>query len=345
MARDPFHKARRYGSALLVCVGLATAVLHLPMAGGAPPDAAHGGEPITPIPDAVGPDTDAVALGRRLFHDPRLSRGSVNACASCHRLEEGGDDGRAIAMGADGRPLDFNSPTIFNVVLNFRLNWRGNFRDLEAQNAAALLDPRLMNNDWQTLLATLRSDADYRRAFAAIYGGDIRREQVLDALATYQRSLVTPNARFDRYLRGEPGAITAEEEHGYQLFKAYGCIACHQGANVGGNLFQKFGIFADPFAGRDAATRADLGRFAVTGDEADRHVFRVPSLRNVALTAPYFHDGSAQSLDEAVEIMGRNQLGRTLVRREVALIVGFLRTLTGERGGRPLAATVGSEGP
>jgi cytochrome c peroxidase len=195
------------------------------------------------------------------------------------------------------------------------------------------------------LLATLRADSDYRRAFAAIYGGDIRREQILDALAAYQRSLVTPNARFDRYLRGEPGAITPEEEHGYRLFKAYGCIACHQGANVGGNLFQKFGIFADPFAGRDAATRADLGRFTITGDEADRHVFRVPSLRNAALTAPYFHDGSAKSLEEAVEIMARNQLGRTLAEREVALIVAFLRTLTGERGGRPLAATAGSEGP
>jgi cytochrome c peroxidase len=335
----------RYGPTFLVCIALAAAVLHRPLAGGAPPDAAHGGEPITPIPDAAGLDSDAVALGRRLFHDPRLSRGGVNACASCHRLEEGGDDGRAIAIGADGRPLDFNAPTIFNVALNFRLNWRGNFRTLETQNAAALLDPRLMNNDWQTLLATLRADADYRRAFAAIYGGDIGREHVLDALAAYQRSLVTPDARFDRYLRGGSNAITAEEEHGYRLFKAYGCIACHQGANVGGNLFQKFGIFANPFAGRDAATRANLGRFAITRDEADRHVFRVPSLRNVALTAPYFHDGSAPSLEEAVEIMARNQLGRTLAQREVALIVAFLRTLTGERGGRPLAATVGSEGP
>jgi cytochrome c peroxidase len=332
----------RYGTAL-AC--LATAVLCLPTAGGEQPaavDAARVGEPISPIPIAVDLDRRKVRLGDRLFHDPRLSRGGVLACGSCHRLDEGGDDDRAIATGADRRPLDFNAPTVFNVDSNFRLNWRGNFREIEEQNAAVLLDPRLMNNSWPALLAMLQADPDYRDDFAAIYGDSVRREQVLDALATYQRSLVTPNARFDRYLRGEPGAISAEEEHGYQLFKAYGCVACHQGVNVGGNLFQRFGIFANPFAEDGAGTEADLGRFAVTGNDADRHVFRVPSLRNVAVTAPYFHDGSTQSLDEAVAIMARNQLGRTLARHEIDLIAAFLRTLTGEFRGRSLAETARS---
>jgi cytochrome c peroxidase len=328
----------------LACV--ATAVLCFPTAGDEQPAAIHSariGEPISPIPAALDLDGRKVRLGDRLFHDPRLSRGSLVACASCHRLEAGGDDDRAIAIGTDRRPLDFNAPTIFNVALSFRFNWRGNFRDLEEQNAAAILDHRLMNNDWASLLATLQADTDYREDFAAIYGGDVDRGQVLDTLATYQRSLVTPNARFDRYLRGEPAAITAEEEHGYQLFKAYGCVACHQGVNIGGNLFQRFGIFANPFPEDGTGTEADLGRFTITGDDADRHVFRVPSLRNVALTAPYFHDGSTQSLDEAVAIMARNQLGRTLAQHEIDRIVTFLRTLTGEFRGQPLADTARSE--
>jgi cytochrome c peroxidase len=160
-----------------------------------------------------------------------------------------------------------------------------------------------------------------------------------DALASFQRSLVTPGARFDRYLNGQRDAISSEEEHGYQLFKSYGCIACHQGVNVGGNLLQKFGIFYDPYMLRGTrVTDADLGRFAMTGIESDRLVFRVPSLRNVAVTAPYLHDGSAASLPEAVTIMARVQLGRDLPDRDRDPIVKFLGTLTGEYQGRSLAA-------
>jgi cytochrome c peroxidase len=299
-------------------------------------------EPITPIPTTADTRPDRIRLGERLFSDARLSRDSVVACSACHHLATGGDDDRALATGLDGRPLDFNTPTIFNVGLNARFDWRGNFRSLEEQNESALLDPRVMHDDWNSLLSELRADATYREAFAASYGGEINRGQVLDALATYERSLVTPNGRFDRHLRGETGAITADEERGYQLFKSYGCIACHQGVNVGGNLFQQFGIFHDPFVGRPVTTEADLGRFTITGDPADRHVFRVPSLRNVALTAPYFHDGSAPTLNDAVEIMARNQLGRTLTRDDIGLIVKFLNTLTGDYQGRSLADRTGN---
>jgi cytochrome c peroxidase len=286
---------------------------------------------------AATSDPAKVQLGERLFHDVRLSHGNTVACASCHELAKGGDDGRAHATGADGRPLEFNAPTVFNAALSFRLNWRGNFRTLEAQAEAVLLDPRLMGTSWDELLAKLRSDPSYRGAFLAIYGGDPEPSRVLDALATFERSLLTPRARFDRYLEGERDAITPPEERGYELFKAYGCSTCHQGVNVGGNLFQKFGVFADPFAGRPTITPADLGRFAITHLESDRHVFRVPSLRNVAVTAPYFHDGSAPSLEEAVERMAKSQLGRTLPDQEIDLIVGFLRTLTGEYRGRLLS--------
>jgi cytochrome c peroxidase len=282
-------------------------------------------------------------LGEVLFHDSRLSRGGVVACVSCHRLDQGGDDQRERPSGIDGRPLDFNSPTLFNVALNFRLNWRGNFRTLEEQNEAVLLDPRVMATTWDELLAKLRADPDYDAAFAAAYGAQPERASVLDALAVFQRSLATPNARFDLYLRGRREAITAAEERGYRLFTAFGCIACHQGQNVGGNLFQKFGIFSDPFAGGANVTKSNLGRFTITHRDRDRHVFRVPSLRNVAATAPYFHDGRTASLAEAVEVMARSQLGRELRKEDVQAIVQFLGTLTGEYRGRPLADQVDAQ--
>ena len=294
-------------------------------------------EPITPISEAELADTKKAALGEALFHDHRLSRGDKFACDSCHLLDEGGDDHRVRPQGLDGQPLDFNAPTVFNAARNFRLNWRGNFRTVEEQNEAVLLDPRLMGTSWDELLTKLRADPSYDAAFRAAYGASPERRSVLDALAEFQRSLATPGASFDRYLQGERGAITADAEHGYRLFMAYGCIACHQGENVGGNLFQKFGIFADPFAEDTSDTEADLGRFTVTGEEADRHVFRVPSLRNVAVTAPYFHDGRTTSLAEAVETMARIQLGRELPTQDVRSIVAFLESLTGEYRGRSLA--------
>jgi cytochrome c peroxidase len=286
-------------------------------------------------------DAARVRLGERLFHDARLSRGNTVACATCHELAKGGDDDRARATGADGRPLDFNAPTVFNAALNFRLNWRGNFRTLESHAEAVLRDPRLMATSWDELLAKLRADSSYRGSFNAIYGGEPGPPEVLDALATFERSLLTPGARFDRHLVGERDAITPAEARGYELFKAYGCSTCHQGANIGGNLFQKFGIFDDPFANRTALTPADLGRFTITHLASDRHVFRVPSLRNVAATAPYFHDGSAASLEEAVERMAKSQLGRALPDPEIDLIVGFLRTLTGEYRGRRVGEEAG----
>ncbi len=293
-------------------------------------------EPITPIPAVVDLDPGKVRLGERLFHDPRLSHDNRVTCTSCHQLDQGGDDDQVRSMGADGRPFGFNTSTVFNAALSFRLNWRGNFRSLEEQNEATLLAARLMNTSWEELLAKLRSDRLYSRQFTELYGAGPQREDVLDALATYQRSLITPNSRFDRYLRGEPDAITGDEEHGYELFKDNGCIACHQGVNVGGNLFQKFGVFSDPFAEQKIQTEADLGRFSITGVESDRHVFRVPSLRNVAVTAPYFHDGRTASLATAVQIMALNQLGRELEAGDIDLIVKFLGTLTGEYRGRLL---------
>ena len=302
-------------------------------------------EPITPVPAVTGIAPEKIRLGEELFRDRRLSHGDAVACDSCHVLEKGGEDGQAHSKGLDGRPLDFNTPTIFNAALEFRLNWRGNFQSLQAQNASALLDPRIMNTSWRELIEKLRGDPSYRSAFAAVYGGDIDPQRLLDALTSFERSLLTPDARFDRYLRGERAAITRDEEAGYRLFKSYGCIACHQGVAVGGNLFQRFGVFENPFARRPTITQADLGRLTITGLESDRYVFRVPSLRNVALTAPYFHDGSAPSLEEAVAIMARVQLGRTIDDHDIELIVKFLQTLTGQYQGRPLERGAERAGP
>lgn len=291
-------------------------------------------EPIAPISTAAPLDPAKVRLGERLFRDPRLSHDSRFACGSCHQLDRGGDDGQARSIGADGRPLDFNTPTVFNAALSFRLNWRGNIRTLEDQAEAVLLDKRLMGTSWAVLIAKLQADQTYRDEFHSAYGQQPARPSVLDALATFERSLVTPRAAFDRYLLGENDAIGPEEKRGYALFKSHGCVACHQGVNVGGNLFQRFGIFHDPLS-RDPVTDADLGRLALTGKAEDRFVFRVPSLRNVARTAPYFHDGSAATLEQAVAEMARIQLDHVLAPHEVGLIVRFLHSLTGEY--RPVA--------
>ena len=302
-------------------------------------------EPITPVEPDRGLDPAKVALGKVLFSDVRLSGGDVRSCASCHEFNRGGADGLAHSKGANGQLEPFNTPTVFNLAGDFRLNWRGNFRSLEVHNEAVLLEPRLMNARWPDLLSKLNQDSGIRSAFESAYGDGPSRESVLDALATFQRSLSTPDSRFDRYLRGDDTAITADEERGYELFKAYGCVACHQGRNVGGNLFQKFGIFSDPFSGRSDDDVADQGRFAVTGREADRRVFRVPSLRNVAVTAPYFHDGSADTLDAAVAIMAQAQLGRTMPQEDHYLIIEFLGTLTGEYQGEPLSQIASTKGP
>ena len=293
-------------------------------------------EPLVPLPLHVPADPARVALGERLFHDVRLSGRHTLACATCHRLEHGGADGLPRAMTATGTLHARNTPTIFNVAFNAAYNWDGGVRTLEAHTERVLLSPALMHTTWPALLATLRTTPDYRVAFTTLYPGRLTPAHVLDALATYERSLVTPNARFDHYLRGHPEALSAVERRGYAIFKAYGCVACHQGVNVGGSMFQKFGIFQEAPAPRTPPDRSTWGAFSSPRCPRDREVFRVPSLRNVAVTAPYFHDGRTPTLEAAVAIMARVQLGRTLSQEDTHAIVQFLHTLTGEYQGRSL---------
>jgi cytochrome c peroxidase len=245
-------------------------------------------------------------------------------------------DGRRGVIAANGLYVR-NTPTIFNVRFNPFLNWDGIATTLEQQAELALFNPKLMNTNWPEVLGKLRADRDYVAQFERAYSQEPTRANVLDALTTYERSLVTPNARFDRYLRGERRALSAEEQQGYELFRSYGCVACHQGINVGGNMFQKFGVFAETTPNETAGAALDLGRYTVTAVPRDREVFRVPSLRNVALTAPYFHDGRAATLEEAIATMAEVQLGRSLTAKDIRLIAQFLHSLTGEYQGRPLA--------
>jgi cytochrome c peroxidase len=300
--------------------------------------AAQVPEAIAPLPPTIAVDSARASIGERLFHDARLAHDNTRSCATCHPLDQGGAQPRRRAMSASGQLLPRNTPTVFNVGFNFSFNWDGAVDSLEAHAETVLLNPEVMNTTWPELLAKLRADSDYVAAFRAAYGRDINRANVLDALASFERSLVTPNSRFDRYLRGERDALTAGELQGYQLFRSYGCVACHQGTNIGGNLFQKFGVFRASEATRPADGAIDLGRYAVTKVARDREVFRVPSLRNVAATPPYFHDGRAATLEVAVDTMARMQLGRQLTPGETGLIVQFLHTLTGEWRGKPLPA-------
>jgi cytochrome c peroxidase len=295
-------------------------------------------EPIEPLPRTLVLDPVRVALGEQLFSDRRLSADRSQSCADCHPIARGGMDGRprAVRRGA-GAPLR-NTPTIFNVGFDLFLNWDGATESLPVHDGKVMASVALMGMTWTELLPRLRSDPDYVARFARRYPTGITADTVLDALAEYERSLYTPDARMDRYLRGERAALSADEQQGYRLFKSYGCIACHQGINIGGNLVQKFGVFEDTSAGRRPGDPIDLGRFNATHDAADREVFRVPSLRNVAVTAPYFHDGRAPTLAVAVRTMARVQLGRAISEDDVQKIVAFLGTLTGQYRGKPLVA-------
>ena len=291
---------------------------------------AHAAEPIRPIPEPVGVNAEKAALGRDLFHDPRLSRDDTVSCASCHVLSGGGDDGRRVSIGVEGQLGRINSPTVFNAGLNFKQFWDGRAGTLEQQIDDPVQSPLEMGSLWPDVVAKLYGDGDYPGRFKALYPDGISRNSIRNALAEFMRSLTTPNSRFDRWLKGDASALSALERRGYALFKHYGCVSCHQGANVGGNMFQVFGVINDYFRKRGDINEADLGRFNVTGNPADRHAFKVPSLRMAVHTAPYLHDGSAQTLRDAVDAMFEFQLGREAPDADKEAIVAFIRTLAGE---------------
>ena len=286
-------------------------------------------EPILPIPLVSEADSKKADLGEKLFFDLRLSSNSDLACSSCHQLDAGGDD------NVTSRNI-INTPTIFNVKYNFRQNWDGSVKTLGEQIDLAVRNHNVFKNSWDDIIATLSQDHELNEDFLELYLDGITRENIIDALVEFENTLTTPNSRFDKFLRYENNALSAEEIRGYEVFKKLGCISCHQGINVGGNLYQKFGVFYNYIAERGEIKKTDYGRMNITNRQTDAFVFKVPSLRNIAVTAPYLHDGSAQTLEEAIIIMGRTQLGRTLTTEQTLSIKAFLNTLTGEYKNIPL---------
>lgn len=290
-----------------------------------------------PLPDSISLDSKKVALGEKLFHEVRLSGNDSISCASCHDLEHGGVDNRVHSIGVNGTEGEINAPTVFNSGFNVAQFWDGRAATLEDQIDGPVNNPKEMAASWPQVVAKLSEDTNYPKLFMAAYGtSSITPEVIKNAIATFERSLVTPGSRFDLFLKGNTAVLTEQERHGYELFRSYGCSSCHQGVNLGGNMFEKMGLMGDYFVDRGDITKADNGRFNVDHQPHSMHEFRVPSLRNVALTAPYFHDGHATSLEQAVTTMAQYQLGRHMPADDIKAIVAFLNTLTGSYQGKPL---------
>lgn len=324
---------------LLFCLVIAGAACSMPIESTVPVPSGFAigqslsREPISPISVAVDLDPARVALGSLLFRDPLLSHDNTVACATCHHLDMGGVDRLSRSVGIYGQVGGRNAPTVFNSGLNFRQFWDGRAPTLEEQIDGPIAHPLEMGSNWPEITQKLNHSSEYAATFTRLYGGATA-ASVKNAVATFERSLNTPNSRFDRFLAGDTAALTTAEVEGYADFKSFGCVSCHQGTNVGGNMFQRLGVVEQPPATN--ALMDDIGRFGVTADTRDQHVFKVPSLRNVAVTGPYFQDGSVTTLEGAVVIMGRYQLGRQLTYAEVARLVAFLKTLTGEYAGHVL---------
>jgi cytochrome c peroxidase len=292
-------------------------------------------QPIPPIPLAVKLDDRKVSLGEMLYKDRRLSHDNTISCASCHDLRKGGTDQVKTSTGINGVLGPINSPTTFNSGYFFSQFWDGRAKDLAEQAAGPVHNPIEMGSNWQEVIGKLSKDPSYVRDFDRIYPNGIQGENIADAIAEYEKSLITPNSRFDKFLRGDMKALSTDELDGYRLFKEYGCISCHQGIALGGNSYQTMGVMEDYFIHRQK-TEVDYGRFNVTGKEWDRYQFKVPTLRNIEKTFPYLHDGSARTLEDVLQVMWKSQLGRSIRPEESVKIVKFLKTLTGTYKGKPL---------
>jgi len=284
-------------------------------------------EPIQPITPPKQINIGMVELGKKLYFDPRLSKSGFISCNSCHNLSMGGTDNIPTSIGDKWQQGPINAPTVLNSSLNVAQFWDGRAADLKAQAGGPIANPGEMAFSHTLAIGVLESIPAYVREFKQVFGKDmITIDEVTSAIAEFEKTLVTPNSRFDHWLLGKKDALTADEMAGYKLFKENGCVACHNGPAVGGTSFQKMGI-VEPYK----ATSPAEGRSAVTGKDADRFNFKVPTLRNVEMTYPYFHDGAANTLTEAVDVMGRLQLGKKFSKEENARIVAFLKTLTGDQ--------------
>lgn len=295
-------------------------------------------EPVRPIDLVIETDPLKVALGKALFFDTRLSVDNTISCSSCHGLNTGGVDNEQYSDGVGGQLGGVNAPTVYNAYYNFVQFWDGRAATLADQAAGPPLNPvEMACESFDEIVAKLAADKEFSKAFCAVYPQGLSQETITDAIAEFEKTLITPDSRFDLYLKGDETAVTAEELNGYSLFKKYDCATCHVGKNLGGLSYEPMGLRADYFGDRGLElTNEDNGRYKETSLERDRHRFKVPGLRNVELTWPYFHDGTRATLEEAVRDMAIYQTGVTIKDSEVADITAFLKTLTGKIDGKYL---------
>lgn len=284
-------------------------------------------EPIEVIKAVKVTEPEKVELGKMLFFEPRLSKSGYISCNSCHNLATGGVDALPSSVGHNWQQGPINSPTVLNANYMLAQFWDGRASDLQAQAAGPIENPKEMGYSHALATQTIASMPAYRAHFAKVYGDEnVTIDRLTDAISTFEKTLVTPNSPFDQYLLGKQDAISVDAKAGYQLFKSKGCVSCHNGPAVGGTMYMKMGLIK-PFHTNNPAE----GRIAVTGKEADKFVFKVPTLRNIELTYPYFHDGSVWTLEEAVNTMADIQLGQKLSDKENLEMVAFLVSLTGDQ--------------
>lgn len=290
-----------------------------------------------PTKEELELDENLVNLGNKLFHDTKLSRDNTISCASCHDLAKGGTDQMQFSIGVAGGHGHINSPTVFNSVFNIKQFWDGRAEDLIAQAHGPVHNPLEMGSNWDEVVSKISSDPEYISLFETAFGSkEMTGDKIATAIAEFEKSLLTPDNKFDQYLKGNDYALNDKEKEGFELFKKYNCNNCHLGPAIGSNSFQKMGLTKDYFSDRAQGlnglkqmplAKEDLGRFNVTKVESDRHVFKVPTLRNIKKTYPYLHDGTVRSLARTVEIMGEYQVGKSIAKEDVNKIVLFLKTL------------------
>ena len=299
---------------------------------------ARAAEPVRPVELATDIDAAKAALGFALFHDPRLSVDNTVSCATCHALETAGVDNHQYSHGVNDQLGGVNAPTVYNAVYNFVQFWDGRAKTLADQAAGPPLNPvEMASESFEQIIAKLAADKDFVKAFNAVYPDGLTEANITNAIEEFERTLITPDSRFDKWLRGDDSALTADELSGYELFKKYDCATCHVGPNLGGQSYELMGLRRHYFADRGLElTHEDNGRYKETQIERDRHRFKVPGLRNVEHTWPYYHDGTRETLEDAVRDMGIYQSGVELTASEVDQITAFLKTLTGEFQGKLL---------
>ncbi|MCK9161727.1 MAG: cytochrome c peroxidase [Arcobacteraceae bacterium] len=282
----------------------------------------HSSEFISPIPQNIDFDKAKSKLGEKLFFDPILSKDNTISCFSCHDIYSSGADKERVSLGINNQKGSLNAPTLFNAVFNFRQNWDGSAKTLSSQAIGPITNSFEMGHNFGDLIDSL-NNTFYKKEFEAIYSDGVTKDNILDTLEEFQKTLITPNSPFDRYLLGDKSAISSNAKEGFALFKSKGCIVCHNGINIGGQLYSKFGMV-------ELIDNTNYGLYNITKDEEDKYYFKVPTLRNIALSAPYFHNGSIDLLYDAVVIMLKYQVGRETSSEDIDKIVEFLHTLTGE---------------